>query len=388
MPELIVELGERSYPVQVGHGLLDDNPALAALAAGRSVAIVADDRVDPLYGDRVERLVAGAAAQAIRIVVPAGEATKCWAELDRVHDRLLEARFDRRSLLVAVGGGVVGDLAGFAAATYQRGIDFVQVPTTLLAQVDSSVGGKTAINHARGKNMVGAFHQPRLVVADTGTLATLPPRELAAGLAEVIKHGAIADRAYLERVAAALPALLGRDPAALAEAVVDSIRIKAEVVGRDERESGGARALLNFGHTFGHAIETGAGYGQWLHGEAVAAGMVMAAELSVRLGLIDRPALERLRVLIGEAGLPLRGPDWPAERYLEFMSIDKKAERGTPKFIVLEALGRARMQAAEAGLVAAAIAAHVDQAANAGPVSGGAAPNRSARSPRAAGAAR
>ena len=264
---LTVDLGARSYDIQVGHGLLGANPAFQAVAKGRSVAIVSDSNVDPLYGHQVELLLAPVAHQVVRIVVPAGESSKCWEQLDAIHDRMLEAHLDRKSLVVALGGGVVGDLAGFAAASFQRGIDFVQVPTSLLAQVDSSVGGKTGINHRRGKNMVGAFHQPRLVVADTGVLRTLPPRELAAGLAEVIKHGAIADRTYLEQVAADMPALLACDPDALARAILVSMRIKAGVVAADEREAG-VRAHLNFGHTFGHAVEVGAGYGKWLHGEA------------------------------------------------------------------------------------------------------------------------
>ena len=357
MQQLTVDLGDRSYPIQVGAGLLEENPFFVDLVRDRSVAVVTDSHVDALFGGRIERLLGPAAHQLIRIVVPPGEATKCWDALDRILDRLLVARFDRQSLVVALGGGVIGDLAGFAAAIYQRGVDFVQVPTTLLAQVDSSVGGKTAINHPRGKNMVGAFHQPRLVVADSGTLASLPPRELSAGLAEVIKHGAIADAGYLDRVAEAMPRLRAGDGAALAEAVVDSIRIKAGVVAQDERESG-ARALLNFGHTFGHAIEAGSGYGQWLHGEAVAVGMVMAADLSVLLGDLASADRDRLRQVIASAGLPVRGPSWPAAHYLSFMSIDKKAERGTPKFIVLEALGRARVRKVDPGLVALAIAAN------------------------------
>ena len=286
MQQVTVELGDRSYPIQVGAGLLEGNAALAALAQGRSVAIVTDATVDGLFGDRLAAALKPVAHQLIRIVLAPGEATKGWESLNRIFDSLLASRFDRSSLVVALGGGVVGDIAGFAAATYQRGVDFVQVPTTLLAQVDSSVGGKTAINHPRGKNMIGAFHQPRLVIADTETLASLPARELSAGLAEVIKHGAIADEAYLERVAMAMPRLRAHDPDALAAAVIDSIRIKAGVVARDERESG-ARALLNFGHTFGHAIEAGAGYGAWLHGEAVGTGMVMATDLSRRLGYLD-----------------------------------------------------------------------------------------------------
>lgn len=357
MHELRVDLGERSYPVQVGVGLLDDNPTLMALSSGRSVALIADATVGALFGDRLEALLRRSASNVQRVVVPPGEATKQWVWVDAIHDQMLAARMDRGSLVVALGGGVVGDLAGFAAATYQRGVDLVQIPTTLLAQVDSSVGGKTAINHARGKNMVGAFHQPRLVIADMGTLSTLPPRELAAGLAEVIKHGAIADRDYFARVAAIMPALRSLDAGALTEVVVGSIRIKAEVVAGDEREAG-RRALLNFGHTFGHAIEAGAGYGQWLHGEAVGAGMVMAGDLSVRLGRLGQDAFESLRAVIAAAGLPLVGPGWPADRYFSFMSIDKKAEQGTPKFIVLDEIGRARMQHVDPHLVAEAIAAN------------------------------
>jgi len=355
---LTVDLGERSYDIQVGHGLLDENPAFQALARGRSVAVISDSNVAPIYGAKVEALLAPVAHQVVRIVVPAGEASKCWQQLDAIHDRMLEARLDRKSLIVALGGGVVGDLAGFAAASFQRGIDFVQVPTSLLAQVDSSVGGKTGINHARGKNMVGAFHQPRLVVADTGTLKTLPSRELAAGLAEVIKHGAIADRAYLEQVAVDMPALLACQPEALARAILVSMRIKAAVVAADEREAG-VRAHLNFGHTFGHAIEVGAGYGKWLHGEAVAAGMVMAADLSVRLGRMPAEQLDELRRIITSANLPTRAPAWPVDDYLRNMAIDKKAEHGIPVFVVLNGLGHAATTRADEALVRAVIADHL-----------------------------
>ncbi len=362
MQQVTVELGDRSYPIQVGAGILARNAALLSLAEGRSVAIVTDTIVDRLFGDVLAAGLQGVAHRLLRVVLPPGEGTKSWESLNLVFDNLLESRFDRNSLVVALGGGVVGDLAGFAAATYQRGIDFVQVPTTLLAQVDSSVGGKTAINHPRGKNMIGAFHQPRLVIADVETLTSLPPRELSAGLAEVIKHGAIADADYLARVADRMPKLLAHDPSALAEAVVESIRIKAEVVARDERESG-ARALLNFGHTFGHAIEAGAGYGKWLHGEAVGAGMVMATDLSVRLGYLDADDLARMKAVIGDAGLPLQGPDWPLARYLSYMSIDKKASQGVPKFVVLRRIGQADVQKVDADLVAQAIAAHTVAAA-------------------------
>jgi len=281
-----------------------------------------------------------AGAACVRIVVPDGEDYKDWATLNTVFDALLEHRCDRQTAIIALGGGVIGDLAGFAAATYQRGVPFVQVPTTLLAQVDSSVGGKTAINHPRGKNMIGAFHQPLVVVADTDTLATLPDRELRAGLAEVIKHGAIRDAGLFGWLEANIERLLDRDPDALAHVVKRSVEIKAQVVAVDERESG-ERALLNFGHTFGHAIEAGVGYGSWLHGEAVAAGMAMAAELSARLGLLDGASVERLRRLLERAGLPVAGPKLDADRYVELMAVDKKARAGRTPFILLERLGAA-----------------------------------------------
>jgi shikimate kinase / 3-dehydroquinate synthase len=343
MRELQVALDERSYPIRIGSGLLADDAALAQLSAGRMVAIVTDEQVAPLYGATLRRSLAPHATTLIEVVLPAGEASKTWTSLNRIFDALLAARFDRRALLVALGGGVVGDLTGFAAAVYQRGIDYVQVPTTLLALVDSSVGGKTAINHPLGKNMIGAFHQPRLVLADVDTLSTLPDRELSAGLAEVIKHGAIADPVYFDTVANDLPRLLARDPQALTAAIARSCEIKVSVVERDERE-GGIRAILNFGHTFGHAIESGMGYGEWLHGEAVGAGMVMAADLSCRLGLIEADVVRRLTEVVARARLPVRGPHWPAARYMELMAGDKKSEQGTPKFVLLERLGAARIQ--------------------------------------------
>jgi 3-dehydroquinate synthase len=343
MREVTVALGDRSYPILVGGGLLAGCEPLARLAAGRMVAIVTDATVAALHAPAVREALRPHAAALIEVVLPAGEAHKTWDTLNLIFDALLAARFDRDALVVAVGGGVVGDMAGFAAAVYQRGVDFVQVPTTLLAQVDSSVGGKTGINHPLGKNMIGAFHQPRLVVIDVGTLATLPDRELSAGLAEVLKHGAIADPAYFESVAASLPALRAKDPAALEAAVARSCEIKASVVERDERE-GGLRAILNFGHTFGHAIEAGLGYGEWLHGEAVGAGMVMAADLSRRLGLADDATARRVREAVAAAGLPVRGPAWPVARYVELMSVDKKAKQGTPRFVLLDGLGRATVR--------------------------------------------
>lgn len=353
--ELRIPLGERSYPILIGPGLLSGNDALAGLARGRQVAVVTNDTVGGLYEARLAASLAGAAAL-VSIRLPDGEAYKNWESLDRVFERLLRERFDRRCLLVALGGGVIGDLTGFAAAVYQRGVDFVQVPTTLLAQVDSSVGGKTAINHPLGKNMIGAFHQPKLVLADVDTLRTLPPRELSAGLAEMIKHGAIADPAYLGRLERDLAALRACDGAALADAILRSCEIKAAVVAADEREAG-LRATLNFGHTFGHAIEAGLGYGHWLHGEAVGAGMVMAADLSCRVGLLDAPSFERLRGTIAAAGLPVRGPAWSFERYLELMSVDKKARQGTPEFVLLGRFGATRVQSVAEAQLRATLAA-------------------------------
>lgn len=338
--QLEVSLAERSYSILIGPGLLDDPQVLAPLARGRMVAIVTDDQVGPLYAARLQTALDSSASKCITVVLPAGEAHKGWETLECIFAALLEARFDRQALIVALGGGVVGDMAGFAAAVYQRGIDFVQVPTTLLAQVDSSVGGKTGINHPLGKNMIGAFHQPRQVLIDTETLNTLPAREVSAGLAEIIKHGAIADAGYFEQVREDLPALRALEPAALVRAIARSCEIKASVVSRDERE-GGLRAILNFGHTFGHAIEAGLGYGEWLHGEAVGAGMIMAADLSCRLELIDSAVLEGLRDAVQAAGLPVRGPQWSPSRYLDLMSVDKKAEQGTPRFVLLDALGSA-----------------------------------------------
>ncbi len=337
--EIQVSLGERSYPILIGDGLLVDAPALLALARGRQVAVVTDQTVAALHHAPLARALKTVSASLITVVLPGGEAHKDWPTLNLVFDALLANRFDRHCLLIALGGGVVGDMAGFAAATYQRGVEFVQAPTTLLAQVDSSVGGKTAVNHPLGKNMIGAFHQPRLVLADVATLRTLPARELSAGLAEMIKHGAIADTDYLGSLEGNMNALLRCEPAPMAAAIARSCEIKAAVVGADEREAG-LRASLNFGHTFGHAIEAGLGYGRWLHGEAVGAGMVMAAELSQRLGLLDGADCARLRAAIEAARLPTSAPHWSAERWLELMSVDKKAEQGIPKFVLLDGLGR------------------------------------------------
>jgi 3-dehydroquinate synthase len=355
---LRVALGERSYPIHIGSGVLDE-PSLYAphLGAGR-VALVSNVVVAPLYLARLRRAVALAGASvAAEAIVEDGERAKDWRTLERVFDALLAARCGRDSVIVALGGGVIGDLAGFAAATYQRGVPYLQVPTTLLAQVDSSVGGKTAINHPRGKNMIGAFHQPRAVIADVAVLASLPERELRAGLAEVIKHGLALDAEFVVWLEANMAALVAREPAALEHAVRRCCALKAAVVAADEREAG-MRALLNFGHTFGHAIEAGVGFGAWLHGEAVAAGMVMAAELSARRGGLARDQVERVRDLVARAGLPVRGPALEPGRYLELMQVDKKAAAGRLRFVLLESLGRARLCAdIEEGAVRDTVAA-------------------------------
>ena len=357
MQTLGVALGARSYPIHVGANLLGDARLYAPHVQGKRVAVVTNSMVAPLYLDRVQQALAQAGAQTVPVLIEDGEQAKGWATLDRVIDALLAARLGRDALIVALGGGVVGDLAGFAAAVYQRGIPFIQLPTTLLAQVDSSVGGKTAINHARGKNMVGAFHQPLAVIADVACLDTLPDRELRAGIAEVIKHGFILDLQFVTWLEANVDKLLVRDRAALEHAVRRSCELKAQVVAADERESG-LRAILNFGHTFGHAIEAGVGYGQWLHGEAVAAGMVMAADLSARAGSLRREDADRVKALVARAGLPVKGPNLAVERYLELMQVDKKAAGGKVRFILLDGLGRALLRGdLDARLVRESIAA-------------------------------
>lgn len=336
---LEVALGDRSYPIHIGGGLLDDPALFAPHVGGRTAAMVTNPTVARLYGERLSATLVRAGARVLAIELPDGEAYKNWETLDRVYDGLLRAQADRGTVVVALGGGVVGDIAGFAAATYQRGVAHLQVPTTLLAQVDSSVGGKTAINHALGKNMVGAFHQPVAVVADTDTLATLPPRELAAGLAEVVKYGAVHDAAFLDWIEGHAKALAARDPEALVHAIGRSCEIKAAIVARDERE-GGVRALLNFGHTFGHAIESAAGYGTWLHGEAVAAGMALAARFSVVQGRLGRADAERLVAILARLGLPVEPPAIAPAVWLEYMGRDKKNVDGRVTLVLLDALGR------------------------------------------------
>jgi 3-dehydroquinate synthase len=346
MRTIDVALGERSYPIHIGAGLLTRAGELLAPAFVRPRAIVV---TNPVVAARyLEPLRSSLQASDIAsetILVPDGEAHKSLATLDDVLTRLLQWKAERSTTLVALGGGVVGDLAGFAAAVYQRGMPFIQVPTTLLAQVDSSVGGKTAVNHPLGKNMIGAFHQPRAVLIDTHCLRSLPAREFSAGLAEVIKYGAIRDAGFFSWLEANLERLVARDDDALAHAIGESCRIKAEIVAADERETG-ERALLNLGHTFGHAIEAGLGYGEWLHGEAVAAGMVLAAQTSARLGLLAEGDVARLSALIARAGLPVAAPALGFDRWLELMGRDKKVEGGALRFVLLDALGRARVRAA------------------------------------------
>lgn len=338
-----VALGARAYPIFIGAGLIGDAERLRPYLGGSQVLIVTNETVAPLYLERLERSLAG--LRTASVVLPDGEQYKTLEICTRIFDALLVQGFARDATLIALGGGVIGDMAGFAAACYQRGVAFIQVPTTLLAQVDSSVGGKTGVNHPCGKNMIGAFHQPRAVLADTDTLATLPERELSAGLAEVIKYGLIRDLAFFEWLEAQMPALRERDPAALGEAIARSCENKAAVVAADELE-GGQRALLNLGHTFGHAIETGAGYGAWLHGEAVGAGMVLAAVLSARLGQLDRHSVARIRGLIAAAGLPAAPPaGLAAERMIELMAVDKKVLAGRLRFVLLKRLGEAFLTA-------------------------------------------
>ena len=352
-----IALGDRSYDILIGAGVLADAASFDGLPASADALIVTNTTVASLYAARLQAQLAARHRRVLVLALPDGEQHKDWSTLNQVFDALLAAGCDRKTVLYALGGGVVGDMTGFAAAAYMRGVPFVQVPTTLLAQVDSSVGGKTAINHPLGKNMIGAFYQPARVLCDLDLLDTLPVCELSAGLAEVIKYGPIADLAFLDWIEANIDALMARDKAALAHAVQRSCEIKAWVVGQDERE-GGLRAILNFGHTFGHAIETGLGYGAWLHGEAVGCGMVLAAELSARLGLVDAALVPRLQRLCQRAGLPVQAPPMPIERWRALMRVDKKAEGGEIRFVVIDGPGRAAMRAAPDALVAEVIAAH------------------------------
>jgi 3-dehydroquinate synthase len=348
MRRLNVALADRSYPILIGRGLLAKAELVREHLRVPRIALITNVTVAPLYRASLEHALAASGVEVTTIILPDGEAYKTWESLNLIFDSLLLARCDRATTIVALGGGVIGDLAGFAAASYQRGVAFIQIPTTLLSQVDSSVGGKTGINHPRGKNMVGAFWQPKLVLADTDTLQTLPLRELSAGMAEVIKYGLIRDLPFLEWLEANMEGLMARDGELLAQAVERSCANKAEVVAADEFETAkeGGRALLNLGHTFGHAIETGMGYGQWLHGEAVGAGMVMAAELSRRLGWIAQADVDRIVSLLKRAGIPVRGPKLGAERYLELMSHDKKVIAGSLRLVLLKGIANAVTSAA------------------------------------------
>lgn len=343
MRTLDVALGDRAYPIRIGDGLLTQADLILPYLKRPRVAIVTNNVVGPIYLETLSASLRDAGIAVTPIVLPDGEANKNWETLNLIFTGLLEARSERSVTMIALGGGVIGDMTGFAAAAYQRGVPFIQMPTTLLSQVDSSVGGKTAINHPLGKNMIGAFYQPKLVLADVGTLRTLPIRELRAGLAEVIKHALIRDVARVDWLEANMDGLLACDVDLLAEAVEWNCRIKATVVIADETEQG-ERAHLNLGHTFGHAIETGMGYGVWLHGEAVAAGTVMAAELSARLGMLPAAEVERVRKLFARAGLPVAGPKLGVDRYIELMRHDKKVEDGCMRLILLETIGRATIR--------------------------------------------
>ena len=335
---LTVELGRRSYPIQIGHGLLSERDLIGRHVPARDVLIVSNTTVAPLYLDALEGALRP--RRTVATLLPDGESYKTLDTVARILDVLVANRFGRDCVVVALGGGVVGDMAGFAASVYQRGVAFVQVPTTLLAQVDSAVGGKTGVNHPGGKNLIGAFHQPVAVLADTATLATLPPRELRAGLAEVVKYGLIRDAAFFDWLESHAEALLAGDRDALAHVILRSCQIKAEIVGRDELEHG-ERALLNFGHTFGHAIESATGYGRWLHGEAVAAGMVMAARMSRESGWIDAASLARITALIERMGLPTRLAEVSAQTMLQGMRMDKKVLDGQIRLVLLRAIGDA-----------------------------------------------
>lgn len=339
MQTLTVDLAERSYPIHIGSGLLRQPDLLRPAIGGKQVCIVSNTTVSPLYAEAVRAALSG--YQCIEVVLPDGEQFKTLDHLSQIFDELLGARHNRTTTLIALGGGVVGDMTGFAAACYQRGVDFIQIPTTLLSQVDSSVGGKTGVNHPLGKNMIGAFHQPRLVLADTDTLSTLPAREFSAGVAEVIKYGLICDRPFHDWLIANVDALMARDEACLREAIYRSCANKARVVAADERE-GGLRAILNLGHTFGHAIETAQGYGEWLHGEAVAVGMLMAADFSARLGHLSSADVDQLRDFLVRAKLPVAPPaGMTVDQFLALMAVDKKVLDGQLRLVLLKSVGEA-----------------------------------------------
>ncbi len=339
MNTLTVALGDRSYPIYISNNLLNDPSLIRQHIQGKSAVIISNTTVAPLYLERVQSALEGLKHEAI--ILPDGEAYKTLDSLNQIYTQLLQHRFDRNTTLIALGGGVIGDITGYAAASYQRGIPFIQIPTTLLSQVDSSVGGKTGVNHPLGKNMIGAFYQPQAVIIDIDTLSTLPDRELSAGIAEVIKYGILGDADFFAWLEQNMDKLLSRDAEALKYAIARSCKDKADIVAADEREKG-QRALLNLGHTFGHAIETGMGYGVWLHGEAVACGMVMAAELSHRLGWIEQEGLDRIRTLIQRAQLPTQAPEQiTTEQFMDLMAVDKKVVDGQLRLVLLKDIGKA-----------------------------------------------
>lgn len=344
MQTLTVSLADRSYPIHIGNGLLNQADLILPHLKRKQVAIVSNTTVAPLYMDTIARPLREAGVSVSEIILPDGEAFKNNETLQTIYDHLLQQRCERNTTLIALGGGVIGDLTGYAAATYLRGVPFIQVPTTLLSQVDSSVGGKTGINHPLGKNMIGAFYQPKLVLADIDTLKTLPPRELSAGIAEVIKYGLIRDADFFDWLETNMAALMALEPAVASYAIYRSCQNKAEVVAADEHEQG-ERALLNLGHTFGHAIENAMGYGVWLHGEAVAAGTVMAAELSRRMGWLNDADMQRIKRIMEMAHLPIEAPDLGADEYLRLMQLDKKVADGRIRLILQQAIGQAIMTA-------------------------------------------
>lgn len=351
-----VDVNQQSYQVRVGRNLLDH--LVQWLPPGvEKYVIVTNLTVKELYEERLNTVLSATGAQVVTIALPDGESYKTWHTLNAIYDALLANHCDRKTVLVALGGGVIGDMTGFAAATYMRGIPFIQVPTTLLAQVDSSVGGKTAVNHPRGKNMIGAFYQPTHVFADIDTLNTLPPRELSAGLAEVIKHGLIRDAEFFQWCESHVHQLLQFDAAALAHAVSRSVQIKADIVQEDPSERG-VRALLNLGHTFGHALEAALGYGTWLHGEAVGCGLLLAADLSLRLGYLTNQDVERVRGLVGMLRLPVAIPGLAAESLIDWMKVDKKVESGRLRFVVLRSIGVATIETVPMSLVRETLCAY------------------------------
>jgi len=339
MQTLNVDLANRSYPIHIGRHLMTDANLILPHLKRKHVAIVTNTTVAPLYLDQLTKTLQAVGVSVIPIILPDGEAYKNTETLNKIYDVLLQNRCERSTTLIALGGGVIGDLTGYAAATYLRGVPFIQIPTTLLSQVDSSVGGKTGINHPLGKNMIGAFYQPQVVLADIDTLKTLPARELSAGMAEVIKYGLIRDAEFFNWLEAHIEALMALDESAISEAIYRSCRNKAEVVARDEHETG-ERALLNLGHTFGHAIENAMGYGVWLHGEAVAAGTMMAADLSQRMGWLTAAEVSRIHALLTKASLPLDAPKLSVDQYLDLMQMDKKVADGKIRLVLQQGIGK------------------------------------------------